>query len=86
VLGARRAIDEQDARRLGGIVVVSLCLRDRVARGEPVDGEIVVRIGKARSGLARMRRLAAVGIRIPSSVGDSLQLFLERIKGRIDER
>ena len=85
VLGARRAVDEQDARGLGGIFVASLRFGDRVARGEPVDRKIIIGIGKARPRLARMRRLAAVRIGIPCGVRYRLQFFLERVEGRIDE-
>src|SRR5947209_15583106 len=59
VLRTRRAVDQQDARELDGIVVAQLRVRNRVARGEPIDREIVSRIGEPRTGLARVRRLAA---------------------------
>src|SRR5205085_8675956 len=47
--------------------------------------EIVVGIGESGTGFARVRRLAAVGVGIPSRLGDRLQLFLQRIEGGIDK-
>jgi hypothetical protein len=56
--------------RLGG--------RDRGAGVEPLDGEIVVGIGKARTRLAGDRRLAAVGVGLP---GDRRQPIDRRALG-----
>src|SRR5262249_31715228 len=52
---------------------------------QPFDGEIVVRIGKALTGFHRVRRLAVVVIAVPRRVGDPVEFFLERLKGRIVE-
>src|SRR5436305_1565105 len=57
VLGARRSIDQQDACFRRRVLVLTLGLCDRVARREPVDREIVIRIGKSRTSLAGVWRL-----------------------------
>jgi hypothetical protein len=76
VLGARRAIDEEDARRSRPIIVKTFGGVDGIAGGQPVDRDVVVGVGEAGTGLAGGRRLATVVIGIPRSIGDGLQLTL----------
>src|SRR5205085_6202909 len=58
VLAPRRAVDEKDARRRRGVLLAALGVLDAAARFEPLDRKVVVRIGIARPGLLRARRLA----------------------------
>ena len=53
------SIDDQEARRPGLVVVAGLGRRDRLARGQPVDRQIVVRVGELRARLAGVRALRA---------------------------
>ena len=65
--------------------MATLRLGDRVARGEPFDRQIIVRVGEAGPGLAGVRGLAAVRIRVPGDIGDRLDFARERCVGRIGE-
>jgi hypothetical protein len=56
---------------------------DDVLRGNPVDSEIVIRIGKTRAGLAGFGAFAVMTVGIPGRVGDPLQLAPERLVGRV---
>jgi hypothetical protein len=67
VLAARGAVNDQDAWRLVVVLMFALGLLHGLLRGTPVVGQIVVRIGKARSSLVRARRLAVVGIALPAA-------------------
>src|SRR5688572_25860202 len=51
---------------------------------DPVDGEVVIGIGIARSGLAGARRIAATDIAVPGGVGDPIELRRHRLERRID--
>src|SRR3954470_13142220 len=65
VLGAGRAIDDEDSRRSGRIIVATLGGVDGIARDQPVGRNFVVGIGEAGTGLAGDRRLPTVFICIP---------------------
>src|SRR5689334_9941811 len=65
VLAARRAVDDEDARSFVRIVMARLSRADRVASGEPVDGDVVVGIGMARSRLAGEGSLTGVAVGVP---------------------
>jgi hypothetical protein len=52
MFAARRSIDEQDARRRTCVIMAPLRLEDGIARGEPVDGDLVIGIGKTWPRLA----------------------------------
>ncbi len=56
---------------------------DGIARGQPIDRDLIVGIGEAGAGLAGDRRLPAVVIGIPRRIGDGLQLALQRREDRI---
>jgi len=58
MLAARRSVDDENARFLARVVMPLLRRQDRLARGEPIDRDLVTRIGKSLSGLAGERRLA----------------------------
>ena len=73
VLGARRAIDDEDARRSRGVIMTTAGVVDGVARGQPIDRDLIVGIGEAGAGLAGDRRLSAVVIGIPRRIGDGLE-------------
>jgi hypothetical protein len=82
VLAARGAIDEQDpAARLGSMAV--LCRLDCLARVEPIDGQIVVWIGEFLSRLARIGRLAAFLVCLPSGIGDGRKLPRQGLEHRV---
>jgi hypothetical protein len=51
VFAARRAFDQEDARRLIDIVVASLRGKDGGTRIQPVDGNVIVGIGITRPAL-----------------------------------
>ena len=86
VLGARRAIDDEDARRSRRIIVTTFGGFDGVVCVHPIDGDVVVGVGKAGAGLAGDRRLSTVVIGIPGGIGNGLQLALQRRKDGIRER
>ena len=52
---ARGAVDQQDLRRPGTVLIVLLRGVDGLMRREPINGEIIVGIGESRSGLAGVR-------------------------------
>jgi len=58
------------------MVVARLRLRDSIACGEPVCCDLIIGIGKPRSGLSGEGRFPAVIVGIPRSIRDRLQLFL----------
>ena len=51
MLAARRAVDDQDARRARAIVLAALRFPDGITRGQPVDGDLVFGVGKTRPAL-----------------------------------
>ncbi|MGY4228576.1 hypothetical protein ACVMIH_005937 [Bradyrhizobium sp. USDA 4503] len=83
VLAARGAVDQQDMRRFVWIVVPALRFIDGIARGQPIDREIIVGIGKTGAGLAGNRRLARMTIGVPGAGDDRRKLRLHGLKDRI---
>jgi len=77
VLAARRAVDQQDGR-LAAVLVAPLRRLDRRPRRQPIDRQLVVRIGKLAAGLLRARSLATVVVGLPGRVGDLVELHRER--------
>jgi hypothetical protein len=67
LVAARKAIDQQDARRFASGIMNPLRGKNGFARRQPIQGYFIVRIGKARSGLARQRRFSRVAISIPAA-------------------
>ena len=65
VLGARRAVDQEDARRPVRVLVPAFGFLNRVARREPVGREIVIRIGEFRPGLSCVRGSCGNGHKRP---------------------
>jgi len=59
VLAARRAIDQENGAP-AAIGVPALCGADTIARRQPIDRKVVIRIGEFVSGLPRPRSFAAV--------------------------
>jgi hypothetical protein len=84
VLVASTARDYEDARDLGARVQM-LGPFHRVARREPVERQVVARIGEAVAGLARARRLAVLAIRRPRDRFEPIDLTAERLEHRIHE-
>ena len=58
VLAAAGGVDQEDARGRGRVVLLAFGVLDLLAGGDPVDRELIVGIGEARSGRTRVRRLA----------------------------
>ena len=85
VLGAGRAIDDEDARGACRIIMTTSGVVDGIARGQPVDRNLIVGIGETGAGLAGDRRLSTVVIGVPRRIGDGLQLALQRREDRIHE-
>jgi hypothetical protein len=83
MFATRRAVDDQHTRRLPGVVVAALRLQDSVACGEPVNGDLVIGIGKSRTRFARMRRLARMAVGVPGGSNNGFDLAIERLEGRI---
>ena len=53
---------------------------DGIARGQPVDRNLIVGIGETGAGLAGDRRLSTVVIGIPRRIGDGLQSRCSGVK------
>src|SRR4030095_132524 len=85
VLAARRSVDDEDARLLLAVIVTVLRLLDRLPRPQPIDGDIVVGVGKSRACLARDGCLATVAVGIPGRSNDRIDLLFEWLERRIDE-
>ena len=67
------------------VVVAPLRGEDSVARGQPVDRDFVIRIGKTRSRLARYRRLARIAVAVPCRADDGVEFALQRLERGIGE-
>ena len=80
VLGAGRAVDQEDAQGEALVLVTGLGRLHRLMRVVPVDGEIVVRVGEVRAGLAGARALARMRIGVPGGLGDLCQFILQRFE------
>ena len=85
MLAARRAVDDEHARRRGRIVVAPLRFKDRLARGEPVHRDFVFRIGKAGTCLAGQRGFSRMAVGVPGGGDDGVEFALQWPEGRIDE-
>jgi len=84
VLVARTARDHEDPRDLGARVQVLRSLQGILGR-EPVERELIARIGKASPRLACARRLAVLAIGRPRDLFDPLDLAFQGLEQRIDE-
>jgi hypothetical protein len=76
VLAAARGVDQQDARGRRRVRLAALGVLDPVAGGEPVERELIIGIGEAVAGAARMRRLARIRISLPGGVENALDLVV----------
>ncbi len=85
VLAARGAVDEQNAWIFVQVIVPPLRCQHRLARGEPIHRDFVIRVGKSGAGLARDRRLARMAVGVPGRSNDCINLALQRAKHRVDE-
>jgi hypothetical protein len=70
----RRAVDQQNAVRTGGVLMLSLRGRYGLAGGDPINRQLVVGIGKVRPGLSRVRALAGALVGVPGRFGDLVEL------------
>jgi len=68
-----------------GFLVPLLGFDDSIARREPFDGKVVVRIGETGAGLPRARALVVVVVSLPRDVGDFVDLGLGGFESRIVE-
>ena len=82
---ARRAADEQHAAAAAGVVLLALGLADALARLEPFDRQLELRIGETRPGLPRARALVVLVVRLPRDVDDVSDLTLDGLERRIEE-
>ena len=57
MLGAGRAIDDEDARSACRIIMMTAGVVDGIARGQPIDRNLIVGIGEAGASFAGDRRL-----------------------------
>lgn len=85
MFAARGSRDEKDARGALGILV--LCLRgfNRGTCGQPVDGDVVVGIGKPGPRSASARAFAMMAVGVPSGCGDGVKRRGERLERRVLE-
>src|SRR3954463_12457737 len=70
LVAARRTVDQQDARLRRGRLLPPLGLPDGIARGDPLERQLVLGIGVARTGRFGARRLAAFVIAVPGCIDD----------------
>ena len=70
----------KNAQVQSSVVMALLRLMDRVACVEPVDGDVIIRIGKAGACLAGYRRLARMAVGIPCRGNDRIKLAPKRRK------
>src|SRR6185369_9003178 len=82
---ARRAADDERARRRRRVALRCLGALDPLARREPLDREVVVGVGVAGTGLARLRRLALVPIVVPGDLLDAAERIALAIEVGIEE-
>src|SRR5438445_4772930 len=85
VLASRRGADQQDAGRCCRILMPRLRRANGIARRDPVERKVILRIGKSSAGLARSRCLAPVVVSVPGHGGHSVELVAWRIEGRVAE-
>ena len=62
-----------------------LCRLHLVAGGDPVDRQVVIGIGEARSRLAGARTLALMAIGVPGRCGNAVELVTKRLEYRVSE-
>ena len=84
-VGPGRAADEEDAGRPGGIFELLSRVEDSFAGFEPFEGEVELRMGKLRAGLASPRTFPVIVVRVPRDLGQAIDLVSLRIEGRIVE-
>jgi hypothetical protein len=82
---ARGAVDQQHAWDSIGVVVTLLRGDDGLTRREPVDRNVVIRIGEAGAGLACQRRFSRVAVAIPCGADKGCDFPLQRREGWIGE-
>ena len=84
---ARRAVDQQDARRRGRVLLARLrrpAAASRVCL--PLDRQVVVGIGEAGAGLVRHRRLVRGLVVFPGGLLDCRHRAGNVLEGRVHER
>ena len=85
VLRARGAVDQQNTVGAGGILVLLLGGCYGLARGDPVDRQLIIGIGVFRPRLSRVRALARILVGVPGGVGDLVELDAENVESGIGE-
>jgi len=85
VFAACRTVDDQDARGSLRVFLPPFGGCDGLACFQPLDREIIVRIGKTVTGFHGVRRFTVVVVAVPRRVGDFVEFFLKRLKGGIEE-
>ena len=74
MFAARRSVNQKNAQIQTSIVMTLLRLMNRVARIEPVYGDLIIRIGKTGACLAGHRCLARMAVGIPCRCNDRIKL------------
>ena len=83
VLAARGAIYQEDARGRVQVAVARLRALDRRFGFKPLDRQVITRIVKSFSGLARARRLSTVPVGLPRHSGYMAEFLSEWHECRI---
>ena len=81
----RGAADQQDASGPAGVVMLPLRPPIAIARVEPLDGQLELRIGETWTRLPRPRALAILVVVRPGHVGEPVDLAADLIEGRVAE-
>src|SRR5262245_46614198 len=81
----RRAANDEHAASPVRILVGRLRAFDGFGCGYPVDGEVIVRIAKARPRLAGSWTLAGLTVTVPRRHGDGVKFALDGVEGWIGE-
>jgi len=85
VFGARRAVDDQDARRLVWVFKFALRLVDRGLGSAPVVGKLIAGVGIAFARGAAVGRFAAIDIIAEGDRRDAVERLARLGKARIGE-
>jgi hypothetical protein len=76
---------QKNARFFTGVIMSALCGKDCLACRQPIGGDFIVWIGKARPGLTRHRRFSGVSVCIPSRIDDRTEFAIQRSENGVDE-
>ena len=75
--------DEQNPHLFGGIPVPPLGLLDSLVSSDPIDGEFVFGIGKARPCLSSSGTLAIIDVTVPRCGRETVEFILQSVESRV---